>query len=157
MKKGKLRAAKSYNAFASYGHGHRVIGRHLTPNGLFGAARRTFRSIIMCSTPSPLSQFSPSLSHSVPLSLSLSPSPFSLSFCLSQSLSHSCLPFLPLFEANYTCNTFTNVKNRAMCFMIVLALLHTIRQPFLLFELDEITMIHKLWLEWLCDTLLKEQ
>lgn len=41
--------------------------------------------------------------------------------------------------------------------MIVLALLHTTSQPFLLFKLDEITMIHKLWLEWLCDTLLKEQ
>lgn len=44
-----------------------------------------------------------------------------------------------------------------MCFVIFLALLPTASQPFLLFMLDEIMMIHKLWLEWLCYTLLQEQ
>lgn len=52
-------------------------------------------------------------------------------------------PFLPL-KQNSTCNTFTNVENRAMCFVIFLALFHTTRQSFLLFKLDEIIVIQKL-------------
>lgn len=81
----------------------------------------------------------------------------SLSSPPSPSVFRSLFPWVSFslfLKQNYTCNTFTKVKNRAMCFVISLAVLHTTRQSFLLFRLDDIITIHKLWLEWLCDTLL---
>lgn len=115
MKKGKLCAAKSYNALASYRHRHCVINRHLTPNGIFKAAWITFPSITMCSTPSPLSQFSLSSSSFLFLSFPLPP-PSLLSFSVSL---HLCLS--PAFLPSPSLKQITHVKNRAMCFMIVVA------------------------------------